>query len=122
MRFLADKNISYRLCALLENAGHQAAHVDQFSLGAAEDAAILDFARSGEWVAVSSDTDFGTLLAAQRATTPSVILTREVSTLRADELARLLIVNLSAFDEALKTGAVVAISPRGIRVRRLPLR
>lgn len=122
MRFLADKNISYRLCALLDSAGHESAHVDQFSLGAAEDAAILDFARSGEWVVVSSDTDFGTLLAAQRATTPSVILTREVSRLRADELARLLIVNLSAFDEALKTGAVVAISPRGIRVRRLPLR
>ena len=122
MRFLADKNISYRLCVLLDNAGHQAAHVDQFSLGAAEDAAIMDFARSGEWVIVSSDTDFGTLLAAQRATTPSVILTREVSTLRADDLARLLIVNLPAFDEVLKTGAVVAIGPRGIRVRRLPLR
>jgi predicted nuclease of predicted toxin-antitoxin system len=72
VRFLADKNISYRLCAVLDNAGHEAAHVDQFSLGAAEDAAILDFARSGEWVVVSSDTDFGTLLAAQRATTPSV--------------------------------------------------
>jgi hypothetical protein len=42
-----------------------------------------------------------------------VILTREVSTLRADDLARLLIVNLSAFDEALKTVAVVAIGPRG---------
>ncbi|MGH3873430.1 MAG: DUF5615 family PIN-like protein [Pseudonocardiaceae bacterium] len=34
MRFLADKNISYRLCVLLDAAGHQAAHVDQFSLGA----------------------------------------------------------------------------------------
>ena len=122
MSFLADKNISHRLCAFLNNAGYEAAHVDQFSLGAAEDVAILDFARSGEWVIVTSDTDFGTLLAAQRATDPAVILTREVSTLRADDLARLLIVNLSAFDEALKTGAVVAISPRGIRVRRLPLR
>lgn len=122
MRFLVDKNISYRLCAFLANAGQEAAHVDRFSLGAAEDAAILDFARSGDWVVVSSDTDFGTLLAAQRVTTPSVILTREVSTLRTDDLARLLIVNLSAFDEALKTGAVVAISPYGIRIRRLPLR
>jgi predicted nuclease of predicted toxin-antitoxin system len=116
------QDISYRLCALLDNAGHQAVHVDQFSLGAAEDVAILDFARSGKWVVVTSDTDFGTLLAAQRATAPSVILTREVSTLPVDDLARLLIVNLSAFDEALMTGAVVAISPRGIRVRRLPLR
>ena len=44
MRFLADKNISYRLCALLDNAGHQAAHADQFSLGAAEDAVIM-----GQW-------------------------------------------------------------------------
>ncbi|MGH3914121.1 MAG: DUF5615 family PIN-like protein [Pseudonocardiaceae bacterium] len=50
MRFLADKNISYRLCVLLDNAGYQAAHVDQFSLGAAEDAAILDFAGSGAQV------------------------------------------------------------------------
>ncbi|MGQ0775892.1 MAG: DUF5615 family PIN-like protein [Pseudonocardiales bacterium] len=64
MRFLVDKNISCRLCALLDDAGHEAAHVDQFSLGAAEDVEIADFARSGEWVVVSSDTDFGTLLAA----------------------------------------------------------
>jgi predicted nuclease of predicted toxin-antitoxin system len=48
VRFLADKNIFYWLCALLDDAGHQAAHVNQFSLGAAKDAAILDFTRSGE--------------------------------------------------------------------------
>lgn len=45
MRFLADKNISYRLCVLLDSADHRATHVDQFSPGAAEDAAIMDFAR-----------------------------------------------------------------------------
>ena len=83
---------------------------------------ILDRARSEGSVIVSADTDFGTLLAAERATKPSVILTREISTLPTADLARLLLANLSAIEEALVAGAVVAIGQRAIRIRRLPLR
>lgn len=122
MKFLIDQNISHRLCPHLEAAGHDAVHVDSLSMAQAEDIEILEYARSASLVIISSDTDFGTLLAFQRATSPSVILTREVSTLAATDLANLLLSNLKAFSAALEKGAVVAIGRRGIRVRQLPLR
>lgn len=62
------------------------------------------------------------LLAAERASSPSVILTREVSTLPSGDLAKVLVMNLNAFAADLEAGAIVAITPRGIRIRKLPLR
>lgn len=122
MRFLLDKNISFRLCSSLDAHGHDAVHVDDLSLGDADDREILQRARQEERTLISSDTDFGALLAAERATTPSVILTREVSTLPSDELADLLHANLDAIAQPLEAGAVVAIGQGGVRVRLLPLR
>lgn len=122
MRFLIDKNVSFRVCAHLAAAGHEAVHVDALSMATADDAEILRRARSDEAVIVSADTDFGALLAAERATAPSVVLLREVSTLPAAALADLLLANLEAMAAALDAGAIVAVSRHGIRVRRLPLR
>lgn len=122
MKFLVDKNTSFRLCRLLDDAGHEAKHVDDVGLGAALDDEILEFAAVDGSVIISSDTDFGTLLAFRRARTPSVILTREISTMAVPLLARLLLANLPSIAEALVEGAVVAIGPGGVRVRRLPLR
>jgi predicted nuclease of predicted toxin-antitoxin system len=68
VRFLLDNNVSYRLCPLLEAAGHEAVHVGSLSMAEAEDIDILEHARSTASVIISSDTDFGTLLAFQRAT------------------------------------------------------
>lgn len=122
MRFLLDKNISYRVGSYITEAGLSAIHVDDVGLPAAPDVEILAFARAEGWIIVSSDTDFGTLLAAQRATSPSVILTREVSTLPAKQLADLVITNLPVIADDLAAGAMVAIGKHAIRIRRLPLR
>jgi predicted nuclease of predicted toxin-antitoxin system len=122
MRFLVDKNVSFRICAPLIAAGHDAVHVDEVGLGSAPDLDVLLLAASEERVVVSADTDFGTLLAASRATTPSVILTREISTMASSELAALLLANLAAIEGALTQGAVVAFGTRTVRIRNLPLR
>jgi predicted nuclease of predicted toxin-antitoxin system len=122
VKFLIDNNISHRICPHLEAAGHEAVHVEARSLADADDAEIVEHAREMGAVVVSSDTDFGVLLAFQRATLPSVILTREVSTLRPVELADLIVANLASFADALEKGAIVAIGRDAIRVRQLPLR
>jgi len=122
VKFLVDQNLSTRLCTYLDDAGHEAVHVEELSLSMAEDVEILERARTDASVIISSDTDFGMLLAAQRASSPSVVLTREVSTLPASDLAKVLLMNLETFAADLEAGAIVAISPRGIRIRRLPLR
>jgi predicted nuclease of predicted toxin-antitoxin system len=122
VKFLIDKNASFRICSVLEAAGHEAVHVDSLNMATAEDVDILERARSDESVVISSDADFGALLAAQRATSPSVILTRTVSRLSGPDLARLILANLDAFVDALQEGVIVAIGTHGIRLRRLPLR
>jgi predicted nuclease of predicted toxin-antitoxin system len=122
MKFLVDKNISFRICALLAAAGHDALHVDELGLGAAPDVDVLGRAADEGRVVVSADTDFGTLLAASRASRPSVVLTREISTMASPELAALLLANLAAIEDALIQGAIVAFGRRTIRVRNLPLR
>lgn len=122
MRLLLDKNLSYRLAPTLQAHGHDVVHVDEVSLGTADDRALMVHARSESRIIVSSDTDLGALLAAERATQPSVVLTRGVATLRTETLAELLAANLEAVAEPLRTGAVVALGRQGVRVRRLPLR
>lgn len=41
MRFLVDKNLSYRVAEFLREGGYDALHVDEVDLGAAEDIDIL---------------------------------------------------------------------------------
>ena len=102
-------------------AGHDVVHVQSVSLDRADDAQILEYAAQERRIIISSDTDFGALLAASRSRGPSVVLTREMSALPVGELARLLVANLPAVAEDLEAGAIVAVTASAIRVRRLPL-
>ncbi|WP_019877806.1 DUF5615 family PIN-like protein [Sporichthya polymorpha] len=121
MRFLVDQNLSSAICQPLALAGHDVVHVQSVSLDRADDAQILEYAAQERRMIISSDTDFGALLAASRSRGPSVVLTREVSTLPVGELARLLVANLPAVAEDLEAGAIVAVTASAIRVRKLPL-
>jgi predicted nuclease of predicted toxin-antitoxin system len=121
MRLLLDNNLSPALLRPLRDAGHDSAHVRDHGLQAAPDAAVLQHAREHDQVLVSADTDFGTLLARTGADKPSVILIRRSSARRASELATLLLSNLDAITDDLKSGAVVVITDTDLRVRTLPI-
>ena len=68
---------------------------------------------------VSGDTDFGTLLAMSRRTSPSVILFRSRNALTADQQAELILSHLGDLTPDLSNGAVVVVSDDRIRIRRL---
>jgi predicted nuclease of predicted toxin-antitoxin system len=122
VRLLLDKNLSFRLVAVLEAGGHDLVHVDDLDLDQAADEVILDRARELDRVVVSSDTDFGALLAAQRADGPSMVLTREIEAYPASEIAELLLAALDVAADVLGDGAIVVVGREDVRVRRLPLR
>ena len=122
MRFLVDANLSPRIASYLRDAGQDAVHVADVGLLHASDPEIMVWARRELRVIVSSDTDFGTLLARQETPDPSFLLLRQLNDRKPDEQAALILANLGAIVEHLTAGAVVTLTPRHLRVRPLPIR
>jgi predicted nuclease of predicted toxin-antitoxin system len=121
MKLLLDNNVSERLIGLLAPAGWDVVHVRALGLHAAKDSVVLDIARSQSRVLVSADTDFGALLAASRATSPSVVLVRRLVGRRTEELAGILLANLGVVSSDLEAGSIVTIEAESLRIRRLPI-
>lgn len=121
MRFLVDENLSRRLPELLASYGHDAEHVVDAGLRSAFDNEVLQAARRNQRILISADTDFGTLLAMERADRPSVILIRRITNRRVLQLAAVIEANLAGLGADLEAGCVVVFDADRIRVRRLPL-
>ena len=121
MKFLIDQALSPAVAIELNRVGHDAVHVRELGMQAASDQEIFDHAAQDDRVVVSADTDFGTLLAACKQTSPSVILFRHGSQHRPSDQADLLRANLPQLLTALNDGSIVVIEPHRIRIRALPL-
>jgi predicted nuclease of predicted toxin-antitoxin system len=100
--------------------GIVAEHVGDLGMARAPDVLILDDARQRQATVVTLDADFHALLAASRATSPSVVRIR-IEGLNGERLASLLVQVLDAVSEEIETGAVVSVTAHAIRVRLLPI-
>lgn len=79
-------------------------------LGTASDFEILERAAADERVIVSSDSDFGTLLARHNRSMPSFVLLRHGNDLTVDQQTALLVANLPLVEDELRRGAVVTLA------------
>jgi predicted nuclease of predicted toxin-antitoxin system len=120
MRLLIDNPVSPQVKSALAAAGHDAVHVRDVGLAAADDRTILELARQEDRVLISQDTDFGALLAADAASKPSLILLR-LSDARPANHIQLLVTVLPVVENQLLQGAIVVITDKGIRIRLLPI-
>jgi predicted nuclease of predicted toxin-antitoxin system len=121
VRLLVDANLSPRIATALKDGGCDADHVADLGPATASDPAIFDRAEADGYAVVTADTDFPTLAALRRATSPSVVLLRGVSERSPAEHAQLVLDNLPAVRADLDAGAVVSLSPTYMRVRDLPI-
>jgi len=99
MRFLVDNALSPVVAEGLRRAGHEAIHVRDLGLAAADDETLFANAERDRRVLISADTDFGTILALRQATHPSVILFRQSQALRPRRMAALGVVRDSRKNE-----------------------
>lgn len=118
MKFLLDANLSPRTATHLRLTGFDVEHLRDRGIQTAEDVVVLRFAREHGFVLISEDTDFGELLARERASAPSFVPLRPQTP---DEYAVLLADNLPGVHDELAQGAIVVIARDRLRVRTLPL-
>ena len=70
---------------------------------------------------ITADSDFPTMLALRRATTPSVVHLRHINELTWQDQGTLLTANLPTVLDDLVDGAIVSLSTTRMAVRRPPI-
>ncbi len=120
MRFLADMGISPAILVELRAKGHDASHLRDEGLERLPDSAIIEKARSEERILLTCDLDFGYLMAVSGESLPTVILFR-LSDMRPPNVLAHLHRTIDQEEDQLAAGAIVAVTDRRIRVRRLPI-
>lgn len=119
-RLVLDQGLPRSAAELLRQQGWDVLHVAECGLSEATDTRILEYARTNSRAVCTLDADFHALLAVSGATGPSVVRIR-LEGLKGPELASLLQLIWSRIEAPLETGAIVTVTERAVRLRRLPV-
>lgn len=117
---MLDQGLPRSTGALLNSSAWDICHVSEIGMSRADDTAILQQARADNRICVTLDADFHALLATSGERAPSVIRIRKEG-LDAATLAALLQAVWPRIESAVTNGAMVTITDRSVRIRRLPI-
>lgn len=120
IQLLLDQGLPRSTVDFLLSSGWDVIHACQCGLATASDELILQYARAHDRVICTLDADFHALLAVSGAPGPSVVRIRR-ERLRGSEVASLLVRVWSEVSTSIELGAVVTVTERSIRLRRLPI-
>ena len=120
MKILVDMNLSPRWVEFLTSAGFECSHWSQIGRMDAHDHELMRWAVEHDHVILTSDLDFGAILAATKGRGPSVLQLR--SDLLTPEAMGSVVASTLKYTEAeLKSGALVSLDAVRARLRVLPL-
>jgi len=121
LKFLVDNALSPVVAEGLRGAGHDALHVRDYGMQAANDEDIFDRAAQEDRILISADTDFGSVLALRQAAKPRLFFFgRSPGGVRTPRLPSCW-ANLPSLLDELRGGCVAVFEEGRIRLRRLPI-
>ena len=120
MKLLLDQGLPLSSKLLLRAPGMECVHVASINLSRSSDHEILETARREQFVIVTLDADFHSLLAVSGAVAPSVIRIR-IEVLRAEPLAALVQKLIADHWDSLEKGALLTVGPGRTAVHYLPI-
>jgi predicted nuclease of predicted toxin-antitoxin system len=121
LAFVVDMNLSPDWTGALAGAGFQAVHWSAVGPAATTDVDIMAWARTNGRTLLTHDLDFGALLAATNAVSPSVVLLRGDDVLP-ETLASAVTDAINRHRASLESGALLVADIRRSRLRLLPFR
>lgn len=119
MKIVIDMNLSPQWVELFRTEGFECLHWSDIGAPNAPDREILSWARSNGFVVFTHDLDFGAILAATAADSPSVFQVR-IQDISPKHIGELVISAFKQFEETLAHGALVSIDEKRARARILP--
>ena len=119
MKIVIDMNLSPQWTEVLILGGHDCVHWSEIGPPNAPDREILLWARSNGYVVFTHDLDFGAILAATKADSPSVLQLR-TQNISPKHIGNSVVSAFKQFEELLYKGALVSIDQTRARARILP--
>jgi predicted nuclease of predicted toxin-antitoxin system len=120
MKLLVDMNLSPRWVAYLGEAQFHSEHWSNVGSAQAVDAEIMAYAADRDYVVLTSDLDFGAILAATHRGKPSVIQVRSRN-VGPEFIGATVVQALQQLQTDLRAGALLTVEEASTRVRLLPL-
>jgi len=120
MKILVDMNLSPRWVEFLTAAGFECSHWSRIGQIDAPDAELMRWAAEHDHVVLTSDLDFGAILAATKERGPSVLQLRS-DLLTPEAMGSAVLSALKQTEAELKNGALVSLDAVRARLRVLPL-
>jgi len=120
MKILVDMNLSPRWADYLTGKDIEAVHWSSIGCHDAPDTEIITYAKDQGFTILTSDLDFGFILAITHGKKPSVIQTR-IDVLSPDAIGSIVIGAIKQLAADIENGALVTINTHKTRVSVLPL-
>ena len=120
MRFLSDMGIAQSVSSWLKSQGHDAIHLNDEDLYKLADISIIEKAVSEKRIILTTDMDFGQLLAFNKAHEVSVIQFR-TSTFTPFNIRNKLELLFEEFSDQLDGDFIIIIEDNRTRFRKLPI-
>ncbi|PTQ91927.1 putative nuclease of predicted toxin-antitoxin system [Nitrosomonas nitrosa] len=121
MTLHVDMNLSPRWVDELANACFDAVHWYVLGTYNASDSEIMAYTKANDYIVLTHDLDFSTILAATHGEKPSVVQIR-ADNVNPDTIGKQVIAALQQMATELADGALLTVDTSRTRVRLLPLR